>query len=116
MRDGVSAPIGLPLTHRKEGPTSSSGRAVILGVLVTLGVVLGAGLGRVSAQASNPRTGTWKLNVEKSKYSPGPAPQRGTMKIEASGDGEKVTTEGVNAAGMATGTQYTAQYDGKDYL
>jgi hypothetical protein len=69
----------------------------------------------VSAQASNPRIGTWKLNVEKSKYSPGPAPQGQTMKIEASGDGEKATTEGVNAAGTATMTQYTAQYDGKDY-
>jgi hypothetical protein len=90
-------------------------RAVILGVIVTLGVVLGASLVRVSAQASNPRIGTWKLNVEKSKYSPGPAPQGQTMKIEASGDGEKATTEGVNAAGTATLTEYTAQYDGKDY-
>jgi hypothetical protein len=89
-------------------------RAVMLGVIVTLGVVLGASLVRVSAQASNPRTGTWKLNVEKSKYSPGPAPQGQTMKIEASGDGEKAATEGVNAAGTATMTQYTAQYDGKD--
>ncbi|HSX81871.1 MAG TPA: hypothetical protein VLQ80_25305 [Candidatus Saccharimonadia bacterium] len=90
-------------------------RAVMLGVVVTLGVVLGAGLGRVSAQASNPRIGTWKLNVEKSKYSPGPAPQSNTMKIEAAGEGEKATTEGVNAAGTATKTEYTAQYDGKDY-
>jgi hypothetical protein len=90
-------------------------RAVILGVIVTLGVVLGASLVRVSAQASNPRIGTWKLNVEKSKYSPGPAPQSVTMKIEAAGEGEKATTEGVNAAGTATMTQYTAQYDGKDY-
>jgi hypothetical protein len=37
------------------------------------------------------------------------------MTIEAAGDGEKATTEGVNAAGTATMTQYTAQYDGKDY-
>ena len=83
-------------------------------VVVTLGVVLGAGLGHVSAQASNPRLGTWKLNVEKSKYHPGPAPQSTTMKIEAAGEGEKATTEGVNAAGTATRTEYTAQYDGKD--
>jgi hypothetical protein len=33
-------------------------RAVVLGVVVTLGIVLGAGLVRVSAQASNPRIGT----------------------------------------------------------
>ena len=37
------------------------------------------------------------------------------MKIEAAGEGEKATTEGVNAAGTATKTEYTAQYDGKDY-
>ena len=90
-------------------------RAAVLGVVVVLGVVLGAGLVRVSAQASDARMGTWKLNVEKSKYSPGPAPQSVTMKVEASGQGEKSTTEGVNAAGTATKTEYTANYDGKDY-
>ena len=90
-------------------------RAVVLGVVVTLGVVLGAGIVRVSAQASDARIGTWKLNVEKSKYSPGPAPKNETVKIEASGQGEKATAEGVNAAGTATMTQYTANFDGKDY-
>jgi hypothetical protein len=89
-------------------------RVVVLGVVVTLGVVLGVGLGRVAAQASNPRLGTWQLNVEKSQYNPGPAPQRVTMTIEAAGEGEKATTEGVNAAGAPTRTEYTAQYDGKD--
>ena len=83
-------------------------RVVVLGVVGALGVVLGAGLVCVAAQASNPRIGTWKLNVEKSKYSPGPAPQSLTMKIEAAGEGEKATTEGVNAAGTATKTEYTA--------
>jgi hypothetical protein len=81
---------------------------IVLGVVVTLGVVLGAGLVHVSAQASNPRLGTWKLNVEKSKYHPGPAPQSVTMKIEAAGEGEKATTEGVNATGAPTQTEYTA--------
>ena len=90
-------------------------RAVVLGGVVTLGVVLGAGIVRVSAQASDARIGTWKLNVAKSKYSPGPAPQSNTLKIEASGQGEKVTTEGVNATGTPTMTQYTANFDGKDY-
>jgi hypothetical protein len=90
-------------------------RVGVLGVVVTLGVVLGAGGGQVAAQASNPRFGTWKLNVAKSKYDPGPAPQSGTMKLEAAGEGEKSTTEGVNATGAPTKTEYTAQYDGKDY-
>ena len=30
----------------------------------------------LSAQAADPIVGTWKLNVSKSKYDPGPAPER----------------------------------------
>jgi len=85
-------------------------------LLVALGVVLVvADIVSVSAQASDPRIGTWKLNVAKSTFSPGPAPRSNTMKIEASGQGEKLTTEGVNAEGGRTALQYTANYDGKDY-
>jgi hypothetical protein len=69
----------------------------------------------LSAQASAPRIGTWKLNLAKSKYSPGPAPQSLTVKVEPSGQGEKGTADFVNADGTRTTTQYTANYDGKDY-
>jgi hypothetical protein len=58
--------------------------------------------------------GTWKLNAAKSKYSPGPAPQALTVKVEPSGQGEKVTAEFVNADGTRTTTEYTANFDGKD--
>src|SRR5437763_2239528 len=90
-------------------------RALALAVVVVLGVVLGSGIERLSAQATDPRIGTWQLNVAKSKFSPGPPPQSQTLKIEASGRGEKVTSEGVNAEGTRTTTQYTANFDGKDY-
>jgi hypothetical protein len=83
--------------------------------LLILGIVLGAGIATLSAQAANPRIGTWQLNVAKSKYSPGPAPKSQTLKIEASGQGEKVTSELTDAAGARTTTSYTANYDGKDY-
>ena len=90
-------------------------RALALAVVVVLGVVLGSGIERLSAQATDPRIGTWQLNVAKSKFSPGPPPQSQTLKIEASGRGEKVTSEAVNADGTRTTTQYTANFDGKDY-
>jgi hypothetical protein len=90
-------------------------RALALGVVVGFGILLGADILSLSAQAADPRIGTWKLNVAKSKYSPGPPPQSNTLKVEASGQGEKVTTEGVNAAGAPIKTQYTANFDGKDY-
>jgi hypothetical protein len=90
-------------------------RTLTLGVVLALGAVLGADIANLSAQASDPRIGTWKLNVAKSKYSPGPAPQSLTVNVEPSGQGEKVTTEFVNADGTRTTTEYTAKFDGKDY-
>jgi hypothetical protein len=81
---------------------------------LTLGVILCAAIAGLSAQATNPRTGSWKLNVAKSKYSPGPAPKSQTLKIEAAGQGEKVTSEITTATGTRVIT-YTANYDGKDY-
>jgi hypothetical protein len=33
----------------------------------------------------------------------------------AAGNGIKVTTKGIDAAGKPTATEYTAEYDGKDY-
>jgi hypothetical protein len=68
----------------------------------------------VAAQSKDPRIGSWKLNVEKSKYSPGPAPKSLDLKIEPAGKGVHVTTSQVGADGATTGTEYTANYDGKD--
>ncbi len=69
----------------------------------------------LKAQAPAPWIGTWKLNLAKSKYSPGPAPQSGTVVIEASEGGIKVTNDGVNAQGQPTHIEWTAKFDGKDY-
>jgi len=59
--------------------------------------------------------GTWVLNVAKSKYTPGPPPKEQTTIFEAAGQGLKVTTKGTDSAGKPTMTEYTANYDGKDY-
>ena len=63
---------------------------------------------------SDPQVGVWKLNVAKSKYSPGPAPKSGTTKIEAAGAGTKVTVDQVMADGATRHWAFTANYDGKD--
>ena len=85
---------------------------MILGVAAA---VFAASMSGVSAQSKNPGMGTWKLNLEKSKYSPGPAPKSLTVKLEPSGKGVKVTTEGITADGRPIATEFTANYDGKDY-
>ena len=59
--------------------------------------------------------GTWKLNVEKSKFSPGPAPKSITTKFEPDGKGVKWKVERTAADGQVTVSEFTAQYDGKDY-
>jgi hypothetical protein len=56
--------------------------------------------------------GTWKLDVAKSKYDPGPAPKSQTRTWDASG---KVTVEGINAAGKPVTYGYPIMNDGKDY-
>ena len=83
-----------------------------LGMLLFLTLLVSVG---VRAQ-NDPLIGTWKMNLAKSKYSPGPPPKGATIsKIEAVAGGIRVVTDGVNAEGQATHTDATAKFDGKDY-
>ena len=67
------------------------------------------------AWAADPVEGTWKLNVSKSKFSPGPAPKESTRVYEAHPEGIKVTVRTIEADGHAFTILITANYDGKDY-
>lgn len=59
--------------------------------------------------------GSWKLNVEKSKFSPGPAPKGITTKFEPAGKGVKWTSERMGADGKVIASEFTGEYDGKEY-
>lgn len=87
-------------------------RTTTLGWVLT---IVMASMISLSAQTSDPLIGSWKLNVAKSRFSPGPPPKSGTIKYEPTGQGIEVTTDGVNAEGVHTATHYTANWDGKDY-
>jgi hypothetical protein len=63
---------------------------------------------------SNPAIGTWKLNVEKSKYNPGPAPKSLTRTLEAQGENVKYSFEGVSAEGTGVAYSFTVAFDGKE--
>jgi hypothetical protein len=63
---------------------------------------------------SDPAVGTWKLNPEKSRYSPGPAPKSNVITIVAAGDTLKISSKGTDASDKPTTTSYTATFDGKD--
>lgn len=85
-------------------------RALRFAVITLLAV---AGSSVVRAQ-SNPLVGTWKLNLTKSKYDPGPMPKSLTRTVEAQGNGVKYTFEGVAADGKPIAYGFSATFDGKD--
>ena len=70
----------------------------------------------VALNAADNALGTWKLNLDKSKYDPGPPNVKNTMSTrEASEGGVKVTFTGEQSDGTPINRSYTAKYDGKDY-
>src|SRR5215467_14819742 len=64
---------------------------------------------------NNPLIGTWKLNLEKSKYSPGPGPRSLTLNFVADGANLTNTAEVIDAEGKATKTVFAHIYDGKPH-
>jgi len=66
-------------------------------------------------QTPDPWIGTWKVNLAKSTYSPGPKPTvAATMTVEPSGDGIKIAIEATNPQGQPTHTEAMGAFDGKD--
>ncbi len=86
----------------------SAGKIALLAVMLSISV---AGMA-----ADDPLIGTWKLNVAKSKFVPGPGYKAQTLKYEAAPNGGlKLTADIVGADGKETHDGYTAIYDGKEY-
>jgi hypothetical protein len=63
---------------------------------------------------TDPRIGTWKLDVSKSTSSDGMLPASLTRKYAAEGSKIMSTTEGVDAKGKPISSNYEATADGKD--
>jgi hypothetical protein len=84
---------------------------------LAFGAVLSLGFPAMSlsAQAADPASGTWELNLAKSKFSPGPPPKSQMRTFEETGADVKYTMKGIDAEGKPTLVQFTARYDGKDY-
>jgi len=78
-------------------------------------LILGVSITAIGALAADNTIGTWKLNMEKSKFSPAVPVKSLTMTREASDGGLKVTMTGEQADGTAINGSYTAKYDGKEY-
>ena len=80
--------------------------------LITGAVILALISSGLAMAQDDPFVGTWKLNVAKSHYDPGPPPKSQTRTWESSG---KVTVEGIDAMGKPKNSEFTFKTDGKDY-
>ena len=70
----------------------------------------------VGLWAADRQVGTWKLNLEKSKYTADhPAPKSVTLNIQEQEGGLKVNVDGEDVQGNPIHISFTAKYDGKDY-
>src|SRR5262245_45725779 len=86
----------------------------LLAVIASTALACGLQLGPAAAQ-NEAAIGSWKLNLQKSKFNPGPAPQSQIVAWEKAGDAVKFTAQTVSADGRTSNAEYTAKYDGKDY-
>jgi len=57
----------------------------------------------LAAQAADPFTGTWRLNVRKSRYSRGDCPRSMIIEMETAGNGVRYRSETVLAGGERAG-------------
>jgi hypothetical protein len=107
-------PAGRAHNLRARQTREASLRAIVRAAILGLALAAFAAATSVSAQTEAVGLGTWKLNIEKSKFSPAPPPRSFTVKFEAAGNGVKVTGEGIDAGGKPFANEYTASYDGKE--
>jgi hypothetical protein len=83
---------------------------IMLTGMMLLGLAIaGAQLGFAQ---SSPLIGTWKLNLDKSKYNPGPPPRSATLNFTQDGQNIKLTTQGIDAQGNQTAGANMHIYDG----
>src|SRR5215813_12040251 len=86
-------------------------RILVLSLVLVAAVTISTAI----AYGADMFSGNWKLNVAKSKFSPGPGPKNNMQKIDATDGGFKLVTDGENAEGKKTHNEYTVKFDGKDY-
>jgi hypothetical protein len=85
-------------------------------VAAALGVCLATPDSSITAQSADSSAGTWRLNVAKSTYSPGPAPKSSTSVIEVMQNGmRRAVQDTVDAKGTTAHTEIVSMYDGKEY-
>jgi hypothetical protein len=90
-------------------------RSTLMLISMTLLAFAIASFPQVAFAQSSPVIGTWKLNLDKSKYSPGPPPRSGTLTYTQDGQNIKNTFEGMDAQGNVLSGVLMHIYDGQPH-
>ncbi len=84
-------------------------------MLVALSLGLALSMAALAVE-KEPYVGTWKLNLARSRYEPGPMPRSAVDVNSAAAAGAMHSVqEWVEADGKAGRAEWTAKFDGKDY-
>lgn len=87
----------------------------LLGLSAALSLVLASSAAMLAQTQKDTHIGTWKLNVAKSRFNPGPGYKSETRIYEPTADGYKFQGERVNQDGSTQKYGFTFKYDNKDY-
>jgi len=68
-----------------------------------------------SVLAADPFAGTWKMNIAKSHFDPGPAPKSSTVTFSQDGDSLVGKVNRIDSAGKSTSATIRYKFDGKAY-
>jgi hypothetical protein len=84
--------------------------------MVLLGLAIGV-FPEVGFAQSSPLIGTWRLNLDKSKFSPGPPPPPRSLTLTYTQDGQNIrnTTQVIDAQGNSSSTMFLHIYDGQPH-
>ena len=83
-------------------------------ILIRMNLAVALVLAGQLAQAQESLFGNWKLNPDKSKFSPGPVPKNSSAKWEASNGSVKLTVDVEPVTGEAQHWEASGKFDGKD--
>jgi hypothetical protein len=109
------ANIPAALIYQLVGGTIMNRRSstVVLAGTTVLG--LATAIPQTAFAQSDPLIGTWKLNLAKSTFSPGPQPRSRTLTNQAEGQGLKITLEEVDAQGNSSKAVIMTFNDGRSH-
>jgi hypothetical protein len=106
--------MGLPFGRDRAANVFATLLIAIVGAALTTADITGASQSPPSNQ--DPVIGQWRLDVSKSKYSPGPGPKSETRTYQLTGEGIRAVIVRTHQNGRVETIEYGADYDSVNHV